>query len=395
MKKNKEFTGELYSYLAENPPLLKDIYEKKVNELVLSQRQVESILGIERKSLQSILNKEAKRVDVSNLLKLGTFLNLGFEETIKIFAANLSPEQIKDIEKSRRLTFIANNFDLKNLKSIKFFESVNEFDQIEERIKQFFKLDNIFDYEKKIGAAFSRTKKSYNNKMLDFWVKSAFAYLEKLGNPNDYNRDKLKELIPLIKPYSRDVRKGLRTISRALYAVGVTVIFQPYLPTTQIRGATFIVNDKPCIVITNFNKNYATLWFALLHELYHVMFEFEIVGTNIFHLTGEPNLFLMDEDAANGFARQYFLSYEKSKYIYPFIHNKMLVERYAEQNQTHPSLIYNFYCYDQQKKGKNYWGAFSKYIPDSKLALKGINIDIWDNETLDQSVEEAKELIIK
>ena len=122
MKKNKEFTRELYSYLAENPPLLKDIYDKKVNELGLSQRQVESILGIERKSLQAILNKEAKRVDVSNLLKLGTFLNLGFEETIKIFAANLSPEQIKDIEKSRRLTFIANNFDLKNLKSIKFFK---------------------------------------------------------------------------------------------------------------------------------------------------------------------------------------------------------------------------------------------------------------------------------
>ena len=73
----------------------------------------------------------------------------------------------------------------------------------------------------------------------------------------------------------------------------------------------------------------------------------------------------------------------------------MLVERYAEQNKIHPSLIYNFYCYDQQKKGKCYWGAFSKYIPDSKLALKGINIDIWDNETLDQSVEEAKELIIK
>jgi len=391
-KKENDYFKELYSYLDDSPPSLKELFEKRVEELGLSSRQVESGLNIERKSLNAILEQEAQRIDAVNLLKIGSFLDMGFDETLKIFIANLPVDLIKELEKARRFKFIVSNFDIKALKSAKFFESVADFDDIENRIKLFFGIDDIYDYERQVGAAFSRTKRNYNNKMLDFWVKSTYAYLEKVNNPNDYDRAGLKELIPKLKPSTRDTKNGLRNVCRALFNLGITVVFQSYFPTTQVRGATFFVNDKPCIVLTNFNKNYATLWFALLHELYHVLFDLEDIKTNTYHLTGESDL-LLSEDSADNFARQYLLSDDKTKYIYPFIHDKLIIERYADKLQIHPAIIYNFYCYDKDKEGKTYWGAFQKYMPDVSDVTKNLNIILWQKESIAESVNEFKELI--
>ena len=317
----------LYSYLQDIPPSLKELFEKKASELGISSRQIESGLSIERKSLNAILVLDAQRIDVVNLLKLGSFLGKDFEETIKILVANLPIEFIKELERARRFNFIVNNFDLKALKAAKFFESVSDFDEIEHRLTYFFGLDNILDYEKKVGAAFSKTKRGGNNKVLDFWTKATHAYFEKVNNPNSYNRTALKDIIPKIKPHSRDTKKGLSTVIKALYNIGVTVVYQPYFPNTQVRGATYIINDKPCIVLTNLNKNYATLWFALLHELYHAIFDFDEIKSMLFHLTGENDLLILSENRADDFAKNYFLSEDKAKYIYPFIHNKLMVER--------------------------------------------------------------------
>lgn len=395
MNSNKlDFFKELYSYLNDKPINLKELFGQRTEELGLSNRQLESGLNIERKSLNAILEQDAQRIDVINLLKIGSFLNKDFEDTIKILVANLPIESIKELERARRFNFIVNNFDIKALKSARFFDSIAEFDEIENRLKLFFGLQNIFDYERQIGAVFSKTRRNGNNKMLDFWVKSTYAYAEKVNNPNDFDRSALKEIIPKIKSQTRDIKKGLPTVIKALYNIGVTVIYQTYLPNTQVRGATYIINNKPYIIITNLNKNYATLWFALLHELYHVLFDFDEIKNNTFHLTGENDLLILSEDKADNFARQYFLTDDRAKYIYPFIHEKIIIERYAETIKIHTSLIYNFYCHDKDKEGKNYHGAFQKYMPDITEITQSLNATIWQKETIEDSVAEFNNLLI-
>jgi Zn-dependent peptidase ImmA (M78 family) len=329
---------------------------------------------------------DAQRVDVINLIKIGSFLELDVDETLKIFAANLPTAQIREIEKARSFNFIVKNFDITALKSVKILESVRDFVDIENRLKIFFGIESIYDYERTIGAAFSKTKRPATNKMLDFWVKSTYAFFEKVNNPNLYQREALKMLVPKIKPCTMEVKKGFQTVVRALFNIGVTVIFQPYLPKTQVRGATFFVQGQPCIALTHLNQNYATLWFALMHELYHVLFDEADIQSNTYHLTGENDLFLLNEHKANDFAKQYFLSDEKSKYIYPFIQEKVVIEQYAKKIQIHPALIYNFYCYDKQQEGKNYWAMFQKYQPDLSEATKNVNIALWDKTTIAESV---------
>jgi Zn-dependent peptidase ImmA (M78 family) len=304
-------------------------------------------------------------------------------------------ELIGDLEIARKANFIVSNFDINSLFKVKFLKSKTDFSHIEDRLNQFFGLDNIYQFgNNKTFPAFSRTRRSSNNLMRDFWVKSAFTHFERINNPYDFDREALVELLPKIRPYTMNIDNGLFIVAQALYIVGVTVIFQPNLPSVQVRGATFLCNKKPCIVLTDYNKNYPTIWFALLHELCHVLYDLESLEKNVFHMTGEPDLFLVNEDFANDFAREYLFSSEKSSYIAPFINDKLIVSEYAKESQVHPSFVYNFYNYDQYLKGDSMaWSRYKEFFPDVSRAVKILNTNPWGKDSIDESAELLKENI--
>ena len=374
---------------------LKELFDIKLAQYGITANQAESLLGLQKRTLDGIIDNSAKRVDVVSLLKLGQFLGLDVSALMKAFVNGIPVDVTKDLSDARKNSFIISNFDLKNLFKIGFIKSKNEFANIENRIKTFFSIDNIEDYVNKFYIpAFSRTKRNANTLMREFWVRSAFVHFEMLKNPNKFDRQALVDLIPKIRPYTMNVEKGLKTVTQALYNIGVTVIFQPHLPTTQVRGATFVVLDKPCIALTDLNKNYATIWFALLHELHHILYDYEQIKSQVFHLTGEVDLFLLQEDAANDFARDFLFSIERTKYIKAHINNNYLVSEYAKEVQVHPSIIYNFYCYDMNKTdNENHWGRFKKYDADVTLALKEINVKSFENESINQTVTYLNETI--
>jgi Zn-dependent peptidase ImmA (M78 family) len=116
------------------------------------------------------------------------------------------------------------------------------------------------------------------------------------------------------------------------FSVGVTVVFQPSVENLQVRGATMSVNDKPCIVLSDFQKNYPTLWFALLHELHHVLFDFEEINKRVYHLTSaEGDLFLMDEEKADKFATDFFLHESRLKYASSYINSDYHIKKLANE----------------------------------------------------------------
>jgi HTH-type transcriptional regulator / antitoxin HigA len=371
---------------------LRLLFEEKLEQSGITQNQAEDLLGMEKRTLEGILDRSTKKVDVVNLLKLGEFLGLDYAKVIALFMTEASQEASDELDATRKKSYIVSNFDIKTLSKAKFLQTKSNFDEIEQRIKSFFGITTIYDYSKGTYIpAFSKTKRTASQLMQEFWVRSAVTLFEKLNNPNDYDRDALIELIPKIRPYTMNVANGLKTVTQALYNVGVTVIYQPHLPLTQVRGATFIIKDRPCIVITDLNKNYATLWFALLHELAHVLFDYDQIEKQVFHLTGEADLFLLQEDAANDFARDYLLSQDKLKYVQPHINNNYIVEQMAKEFQIHPSIIYSIHCYDVEAKGLgSYWGLYGKYIPSTKVALDGINVNPFENSTLEETVKYLK-----
>ncbi|MFT4734610.1 MAG: HTH-type transcriptional regulator/antitoxin HigA [Roseivirga sp.] len=373
---------------------LKEFLQRKLEVTGLSKTQFEKLANLQRRSLDGILDKSSKQTDILNLLKLGEFLDLTLEELIIYHLKDRPFEEIKELQNSTEITFINKYFDLKTLANLGFIDKNASVEDLSSRICEFFHLDDLFDYERELNdALYSRTKRSFHDKMRDFWIKSSYKYFELIDNPNEYVRDDLKKLIPKIKPYTQNVEKGLLTVFRALFNIGITVVFQPMLPKTQIRGATFLINEKPCIIITDLNKNYSTIWFSLLHELHHVLFDIEQLSEIKYHLTGEPDLFLMQEDKANQFASDYLISTEKMKFIEPLIHNPLMVSKFANELQVHPSIIYSQFQFRQADKGKNYWGAFKDHFPDIEIAKKNLNVSNWDVDSLEMAAKKVKEIL--
>ncbi len=285
---------------------LKELYIAKRNSLKLSDRQIQKMLGMDPKTLNPILDGEAKQINFVNVIKLAHFLGISVNDLIKVYVPDLDSKQIGDIQRAREAGYIVEYFDVSILNKIKFFKSGSSSHEMSEKIKTFFNLNTLYSYsEDSLQSAFSRTKKNSNDLMRNFWVKSALVQFEVIANPNNYNRKELIDLIPKIRPHTRDVEYGLIKVLKALYLVGVTVIFQPSIEKLQVRGATMVVNKKPCIVLSDLQNNYSTLWFTLLHELHHVLYDIDEIEKRTYHISsGEGDIFLMNEEKAIKFKQR-------------------------------------------------------------------------------------------
>lgn len=389
---------DLYKYLNENSSeSLYELIAKKREEMNLSNLQMSKILGIDKTTFDRILKKledgDSSSIDFFAVLKICNLFGVDIQEMSEIYASSLKAEYIGELEHARKANYIVNQFDVKALKEIGFIDSISDFRQIEQRIITFFQLESIFQYNTEIGTVlFSRTRANSHDKMRELWVRSAFYQFEKIKNEHEYDRNALLKIIPKIRPYTRFEEKGFFMVIKALYNVGVTVIVQSYLSKTQVRGGTFAVQNKPCIVITDFNKSYATLWFALMHELYHVLYDFEDLKSYKYHLTGESDLYLLREDDADTFACEMLFPKEKLDFIRHLITVPVSVASYAEQNKIHPAIIYSFFCYDEKKnKGKDFYPLYQKYFGKADKILHLVKTNPWDKDTIYQEIDSIKQ----
>lgn len=373
---------------------IREIFDEKLKTLNVSKTKVLNLLKIDKDVFEQIINGTAKQPNLIHIIKIANFLDLSIDKFIEAVLKNQSPENIGSIENAKNATFLLNNFDVKTLTKFGFFESKSNTENLVDKVLSFFGFDSIRDYELELNKPlYSSVKRNFSDKMKDFWIKSAFQTFKVIDNPNDYDRDALKELIVKTKPYSQDLKNGLYTVCKALYNAGVTVVFQNYLSNTQVKGATFIINDKPCIVLTDFGKIYPTLWFTLLHELHHVLFDFELIKNNSFHLTGDADLFLIEEKA-DSFARDFYLSEEKFHFIKKYIKNSFMVSKFAKENEIHVSMVYSFFTWYQDKLyGKKYYGAFKEFYPDYRESLEKLKPLSWKEDSIKSAGERIKKIL--
>ncbi len=377
------------------PKDLRTLYEQKLTETGLRNKHVSELLAIDRNTLNPIIEGTAQQPKVQNLLKVAEFLGLDFEGMLAAFLRTNPSKELKDLERARRATFLTAHFDLPRLKKVGFLDRVDDLGHIEERICQYFSIPNVYAYETvQAPRLYSKTKVDAVSQMREFWVKSAYGHFERMQNDRPYDRDLLRTaIIPKLRGYTRNVQTGLISVIKALYNVGVTVLFQQHLANTQVRGATMVVNGKPCIVITDLKQNYATIWFALVHELYHVLYDLDTISSSLaYHLTGDDDLLLI-EDKANAFARDLLFADQRVRYIAPLIHNELAVEQYAEEAGVHPAIVYSFYQHYQAERGENYWRAFKQHFPDVKRLTRDLNVCLWREDSIEDSANKIKKAL--
>lgn len=369
---------------------IKKIYLDKQHELGFTNRQIQKLLSMEPKTLNAILDGKAKRINFLSVIKLANFLNINLSDIAKSYLSTLNSIEVSEMQNARDFAYIQEHFNVKALQHCHFFKRGDDIPKMRDRVMTFFGLESLYEYTNAgISTAFSRINRKTNNDLMrEFWVTSAYDRFLKISNPNDYNRDALLKLIPKIRPYTMDINNGFKTVMRALFQVGVTVLYQPSLEGVQVRGATMIINNKPCIVICDIYKRYPTIWFSLLHELHHVLFDYDMIKSEAYHISdGEGDLLLTNEVQADDFASVYLLNESRLEFARRYINSPVMLSKFARQCGVHPSIIYARHCYETKE-----WPLYNKFIPKSDEALVRVNVNPFAKETLAESMKDIKEL---
>ncbi len=379
------------------PDSLKDLFENKLQELDIKPTAALDILGISYRTLKGILEGTQKTFDHTNLLKIANLLQVPRELVVKLYFDALDRNFSTNVETSPdKIKFIKENFDLAILKKDGVIESITDFANIEKRITARLGLRSIFEYKKPaVDVAFSSGNSFHqkNAPSRSFWIAAAKAIFEDLDNPYEFDRQALLDYFPQIRWHSTDVEHGLLNVIKKLYRLGVTVIYQPPLHTLQLRGATFSVHEKPCIVLTNYVGFYGTLWFALIHELIHVLFDWEEIRNNKYHLTDDSNddLSVKEKEAeTNKYAREYLFSEEKSRSVRRYINDANYVMDFAAQNHVHRSIVYVFNAYDRGKEDRNAWPRARRFDAKIKDCVNDIQLGWGDEGSVDVLLKKKK-----
>lgn len=388
--------GEVLRLLAaSDTPTLAFLIEKRREELQLSTKAASEILGMPRSSYERLVTGALQKLDILTVYKLAHFLGTRVEDIMQLFVASaMPPEDFKAVEKVKEASFIVKNFDVEKLKKIGFIKSA-DYGHIKERVIEYFGLSSLYEYGVEATAIlFSRAKTTVEDKMMKYWILSAYQQFQRINNPNSFNPDRVEQLATQARQYTRKEKTGLLTVMRALYEAGVTVITQRALPNTSVHGATFVVNKKPCIVLTDHFKRYPTLWFTLLHELAHIIFHMDKLATMKFHISdGVEDLFLI-EAQADKFAKQLLLSRQKFDYIKNYINIESFVASYAEQNNIHPSVIYWMYAQElREQNDDSGWRYFSRYITMSDVCSAQLHNEPWRAKSIAEEADKNKALI--
>lgn len=359
----------------------------------LSENQFCKMLGVKNFSWRRFVAGEQQNVDITLFIKLAHFLERQESEVIELYRNSVQAEERKELDNVKRYSFIANHFDLKKLRQIKFFSgNVTDFAALEERIKKFFLFDTVYDYKEiEVKPLYSQTRRAVSDRMLQFWNTMVRVELQNIDNPNAFDRERLKTIIALFRGATLDVELGLVRTIRSLYGCGVTVIVQSYLAKTSIRGATFIIKGKPCIVLTNLGKRYATLWQVLAHECYHILTRLEDLTRRGYRVNSEDKELFdseLEESSAHRFARQLFLDDGNLEQLEKYIGFEAIVEQLANTWNVHPSLLYNIYLESHPSE----YNKFGKNLTQSNLTIHNLEVKSpWLAPTIQIPISELRQ----
>lgn len=385
-KSNDININELLNNLFAPSESLRDLFTKRIEEIELSETAALELININYRTLNGILNGTQKTVDYTNLIKLADFLQISSEQVFNLYTKELRKNfNIEKTSNPEKVKFIKENFDLAALKKAGLINDIGNYEDIENKIMSLLGLRSIFEYRKpRSEAAFSAGKiKPKNELTRHLWVNIANSFFEEINNPHEFDRDGLIKYFPEIRWHSTNVELGLINVIKALYRFGITVIYQKPFNSLHLRGATFSVNNKPSIVLTDYKGFYPTIWFALVHELFHVIFDWEEISENKYHLsdpTTEQLTIIDKEREANDFAREYLFSKEKTKNISGKLHSDSYIDNYAQKNHVHPSFIYVFYAYDVDNRSA--WATAKIKNPSIDKLVSQIGFD-WSKPTRD------------
>ncbi len=377
---------------------LREMISQFLKDNGITASAIASEIDIHRETLDKFIKGEGD-LKFMHAVRMMKILGLTDGQLVSAYCRDLDSKQETSLDKLEQLSYAVRRFDIPVLKKIGIIPSRAKIEEYSSRICSFFGFSSIYEYDDTslMPVLFSKSRRRVleekEAKMTEFWLKCAIGSFVKIDNPNDYDRDLLLQLVRRAYEFTRDESDGYYRFVLVLYQIGVTVLTQSYASGTKAYGGTIIIKGKPCIVITDMGKQYHKLWLSLLHELYHVINDFELLETMNYHFTNrESPEMLLNEHKADEFAMNVLVSPEVRNNLNRLISFPARVNALSSRLGVSPSIIYGVYLESLQngmQKSKMF-SKFSSYLLSSDVATANLMFDPVRKKSLESAIDEIK-----
>lgn len=379
---------------------LRDQLKKVISDNEIPESSLSEMLDIDRRAFDEFL-KEGKDLKFTQALSIMKFLGMNEKEFIESYEIDMKDSINEDkVYQTEKLAYIFENFDINILKEIGVIKKRSKIEDYERQLMNFFGFYNsIYEYNSfaPINTLYSKSRVSIEEKkqqkMNEFWIRCSRHSFEQIDNPYDYDEELLKLYLPKIYEYTLDTSHGFEKVVLTLFRMGVTVLTQQYIKGVGAFGASMFIKGKPCIVVTDMMKKYHKLWMTLLHELYHIINDKQMLEHSVYHISSETESSLFfNEEKADSFARQMLISDGVLQHIHKIIVSPYKIKNLARDLSVHPSIVYGVYLEnlskDEQNNGFKKYGSF---LIGSDTAIKPIMFAPTQTGNLKEAIKEIKD----
>ncbi|AGK51994.1 HigA family addiction module antitoxin [Bacillus sp. 1NLA3E] len=324
------------------------IIKEYLDELGMSQKDCSKRLGISEKHLSNLLNGKTKLTEDIAIKFEKIFHNvpasywLNYESKYREY---LKREEINQKEfKEKELIELDKRFKFSTV-----FAGLDW--DLKKQANEMLKLLGISNY--------SLFDDVYSNLSVDFmedggekesiaiWLNLAREEVEIQNRDLSNKKYDRTNLINSLEKFKRialnnDYQSSLQSARKLLNRLGIYLVFCDAVVNSKVRGALTTYKKNPAIYLSGRFKTHDHVWFALMHEIGHLIMHYE---PNIPIITFESELELDNkistkEDEANEFARDFFIDKKDyKKFTELGIFNQKSIEEFSLSQNILPGIV--------------------------------------------------------
>lgn len=315
------------------------IIKEYLDELGMSQKECAKRLGVSEKHFSNLLSGKS-RLTEEIAIKLESIIHevpasywLNYESKYREYlkreemdSQTYSIEQLKKISKRFKFNTIFRGLDW----------------DLNKQANEMLKLLRI--------SSFEQFESVYSNLNIDFmedggeteaiaiWLNLAREEVEiqneDLSNKN-FNTQKLINSLNKFKllALNNDYENSLKSARKILNRLGIYLVFYRALENSKVRGALVTYKNNPAIFLTGRFKTHDHVWFALMHEIAHLIKHYipnEPIVTLESELDWKASIDKKEQEA-NEFARDFFINKDDYKnFVNRGVFDKSSIHNFAK-----------------------------------------------------------------
>ena len=204
------------------------------------------------------------------------------------------------------------------------------------KISDFENFDNVYS---KVAVDFMED--GGEKEALAIWLNMCEAEIEIQNDEIDavqYKECNVKENLNKFKLLSNNnkTESSINSCRKLFNKLGIYLVFCEAVTNSKVRGALSTYKNHPAIYISGRFKSHSNTWFALIHEIGHLLLHYNKNVVIVSYEDDENN----KEKEANEFARNFFINPENYKQFCEKNEiNAETIKKFAKEQGTIPEIV--------------------------------------------------------